>query len=399
MSIRFNNITKIYNQKKVAVDNLNLEIPAGSFVCFIGTSGSGKTTSMRMINKMVRPTSGSITIDDVDIKDIGDIELRRRIGYVIQQIGLFPHLTIYENIIVVCELLKWPKDKMKAKAEELMNAVDLPLSLLDKYPKELSGGMQQRVGVIRALAADQEIILMDEPFGALDPITKDALQTLVKKLQVELNKTIVFVTHDMDEALKLADTIVIMDEGKVVQQGTPKEILLSPANDFVRHMIGEKRLEEAEFNYMIVDDIMLTSPIKANQSMTVREVAGLMKKTKVDDIFIVDDQNILVGRVDLRTLYEIKKPDQSVMDIMKKVTYIQTGTTVQDALYYIQDLGFRNLSVVNEQGELIGLITRSTLVEAIYNSFWGEYTPTEETPEIITDQEHVASAQGDDTHD
>ena len=167
---------------------------------------------MRMINRMVKPTKGQILINGHDVRKINEVKLRRQIGYVIQQVGLMPHMTIYENIVMVPKLLKWDEDRMRKTAEYLMKRVDLPLDLFDKYPSELSGGMQQRIGVIRALAADQNIILMDEPFGALDPITRDSIQRLVKRLQVEMNKTIIFVTHDMDEALGMADKIVVMDE-------------------------------------------------------------------------------------------------------------------------------------------------------------------------------------------
>src|SRR5699024_8852242 len=177
----------------------------GEFIAFIGTSGSGKTTALRMINRMIEPTSGSIEIDGKDVMQMNPVELRRSIGYVIQQIGLLPHLTIKENIVLVPKLLKWSEERKDKKARELINLVDLPESYLDRYPNELSGGQQQRIGVIRALAAEQDIILMDEPFGALDPITRDTLQDLVKVLQKKLGKTFIFVTHDMDEAIKLAD--------------------------------------------------------------------------------------------------------------------------------------------------------------------------------------------------
>src|SRR5699024_7827802 len=181
--IEFRNVSKIYPGNQVAAENINIKIEDGQFVCFIGTSGSGKTTCMRMINRMNEPTSGEILIDGKNIMEYDPVALRREIGYVIQQIGLMPHMTIYENIVMVPRLLKWNEDKLRPLAENLIEKVDLPISYLDKYPSELSGGQQQRIGVIRALAADQNIILMDEPFGALDPITRDSLQQLVKKLQ------------------------------------------------------------------------------------------------------------------------------------------------------------------------------------------------------------------------
>ena len=228
--LEFKNVSKTYQGDKPAVEDVTLTFNEGEFIVFIGTSGSGKTTCMRMINRMTEPTSGTILLNGRDIATMDAVRLRRRIGYVIQQIGLMPHMTIYENVTLVPSLLKWDEERRRAAAKRLMKRVGLDESFLERYPAELSGGQQQRVGVIRALAADPEIILMDEPFGALDPITRDSLQQLIKRLQKELGKTVVFVTHDMDEALALADRIVIMDKGRVVQFDAPENILQNPAN-------------------------------------------------------------------------------------------------------------------------------------------------------------------------
>lgn len=386
--IEFKNITKQYGNK-YAVNNVDLQIEEGEFVCFIGTSGSGKTTMMRMINRMVKETSGQILIGGKDISKLNEVILRRSIGYVIQQIGLMPHMTIYENIVMVPKLLKWEDQKMRAVAENLMNKVDLPLDLLDAYPSELSGGMQQRIGVIRALAADQDIILMDEPFGALDPITRDSLQQLIKKLQQDMNKTIVFVTHDMDEALNLADKIVIMHDAKIVQQGSPKDILTNPINDYVKGLIGDERLSQTIFEYESVEKIMI-QPIKVHQNTTIQQVANRMSVTRVDDILVVDDNDVLVGRVDLRTLSERHFPQTPVKHVMKKVTFVLNDTTIRDAIYYIQDLGYRNLSVVNREGQLLGLVTRAGIVSTIYDAYWKNYEP--EVEPIVTSDESLASA-------
>ncbi|HZJ86258.1 MAG TPA: ABC transporter ATP-binding protein, partial [Erysipelotrichaceae bacterium] len=310
-----------------------------------------------------------------DIMDIDEVQLRRQIGYVIQQIGLMPHMTIYENIVTVPTLLGWPKEKMRETAVDLMKRIDLSEDLLEAYPAELSGGMQQRIGVIRALAADQEIILMDEPFGALDPITREALQQLIKRLQFEMNKTIVFVTHDMDEALLLADKIVIMDKGKVIQIGTPKEILTKPANEFVESLIGEDRLSQSTFEYETVEKIMLKDPIRINENEKARDIARLMNKTKVDDILVVDDNNVLKGRVDLRTLTRNRDANALAKDIMKKVTFVLNTTSIRDSIYYVSDLGYRNLSVVDDKGRLVGLVTRASIVSEVYDVFWKEYEP------------------------
>ncbi|CAM3543970.1 ABC transporter ATP-binding protein [Erysipelothrix anatis] len=383
MMIEFKNVTKTYGNKK-AVDNVDIKIETGSFVCFIGTSGSGKTTTMRMINRMIDPSRGTILIDGEDIQKTNEVALRRKIGYVIQQIGLMPHMSIYENIVMVPKLLKWDETTMREKAETLMKRVDLPMELLDAYPSELSGGMQQRVGVIRALAADQDIILMDEPFGALDPITRDALQRLVKQLQRDMNKTIIFVTHDMDEALALSDKIVVMDHGKVVQQGSPKDILTSPANDFVRNLVGEDRLHQATFEYNSVEQLMI-KPIKVNASVSIAETVRHMQQTRVDDILVVDDENVLIGRVDIRALMRRNNREDAVQTIMKQVTYIHNTTTIRDAIYYIQELGHRNISVVDSDGKLVGIVTRAAVVGAVYDAFWKDYEPQEDL-EVIDDE-------------
>ena len=235
------NVTKSYpDAAKPAVDSLDLEIPAGEIVVLVGPSGCGKTTTMRMINRLIEPTSGSITIDGEDVLSLNDVKLRRTIGYVIQQVGLFPHLTIAQNVALVPKMLKHPKDQTKARVDEMLDLVGLaPDTYRDRYPRQLSGGQQQRVGVARALAADPPIMLMDEPFGAVDPITRGRLQDEFLSLQEDLGKTIVFVTHDFDEAIKMGDRIAILREGSAIAQyGTPEEILANPADDFVQGFIG-----------------------------------------------------------------------------------------------------------------------------------------------------------------
>jgi len=211
--LKLENVSKTYKGGKKAVKNIDLEIAKGEFICFIGPSGCGKTTTMKMINRLIEPSSGNIFIEGENIMKKDPVQLRREIGYVIQQIGLFPHMTIAQNISLVPKLLKWPEEKRKERARELLKLVDMGPEYLERYPHELSGGQQQRIGVLRALAAEPPLILMDEPFGALDPITRDSLQEEFKKLQKTLNKTIVFVTHDMDEAIKLADRMVMLKDG------------------------------------------------------------------------------------------------------------------------------------------------------------------------------------------
>ncbi len=234
-------VTKKYaGTEQPAVDNVNLTIPAGEIVMLVGPSGCGKTTTMKMINRLIEPTSGRILIGDEDVTDKDADELRRHIGYVIQGAGLFPHYTVGDNIALVPRLLKWDKQRVDDRVAELLELVSLDPSIYkDRYPRELSGGQQQRVGVARALAADPPVLLMDEPFGAVDPITRQRLQDELLRLQVELRKTIVFVTHDFDEAVKLGDRIAILNIGsEIVQYDTPEQILTNPASDFVRSFVG-----------------------------------------------------------------------------------------------------------------------------------------------------------------
>lgn len=369
--LEINNVSKVYRAGKKAVNKLDMTIEKGEFIAFIGTSGSGKTTAMRMINRMIEPTSGSIVLNGKNIKDMNPVQLRRNIGYVIQQIGLLPHMTIRENITLVPKLLKWSEEDKNKKAEELIQLVDLPVTYLDMYPSQLSGGQQQRIGVIRALAADQEIILMDEPFGALDPITRDTLQDLVKELQVKFNKTFIMVTHDMDEAIKLADRIVIMSHGEVIQIDTPNNILRNPANDFVKDFIGENRLIQTTPNIKTVDEAM-NKPISITPEKSIGEAINLMRTKRVDTLFVVDDQNVLVGYVDIEDLSEAHKKHLSLSRIMNhKVYFVRTGVYLQDTVRTILKRNIRVIPVLDKQDKLLGVITRANLVDIVYDTIWG----------------------------
>ncbi|CAI0811433.1 Glycine betaine/L-proline transport ATP-binding protein ProV [Serratia quinivorans] len=236
--IQFNQVSKIF-QGKPAVDDLTLRIAKGEFAVLIGTSGSGKSTTLKMINRLIEHDQGKIYFADEEIQKFKPQDLRRRMGYAIQSIGLFPHWTVEENIATVPQLLKWPRARIRDRVTELLELLHLEPDLFRRrYPHQLSGGQQQRVGVARALAADPEVLLMDEPFGALDPVTRAALQTEIARIHHLSGRTIVLVTHDIDEALALADRIVLLDQGRIVQQGTPLELLTAPANDFVRDFFG-----------------------------------------------------------------------------------------------------------------------------------------------------------------
>ncbi|MET8993011.1 ATP-binding cassette domain-containing protein [Nonomuraea wenchangensis] len=256
-------LTKHYpGQPAPAVDNVTMDIPAGELVVFVGPSGCGKTTTMKMINRLVEPTSGEIRIGGRDVLSLNPDELRRHIGYAIQQVGLFPHLTVAQNIGLVPKLLGWPQPRIAARVEELLALVHLePSAFHDRYPRQLSGGQQQRVGVARALAADPPVMLMDEPFGATDPITREHLQNEFVRLQKQLRKTIIFVTHDFEEAIKLGDRIAVLREGShIAQYDTPAAILDRPADDYVAGFIGQdatlKRLA-----LLRVTDVAATDPL------------------------------------------------------------------------------------------------------------------------------------------
>lgn len=369
--LSINGLTKVYRGGKKAVDSIDMEIESGEFIAFIGTSGSGKTTALRMINRMIEPTSGTITLNGKNLSKMNAVNLRRNIGYVIQQIGLMPHMTIRDNIVLVPKLLKWTKEKKEEKAKELIKLVDLPESYLNLYPSQLSGGQQQRIGVVRALAADQDIILMDEPFGALDPITRDTLQDLVKTLQKKLGKTIIFVTHDMDEAIKLADRICIMSEGKIVQFDTPNNILKHPANDFVREFIGQNRLIQDRPNLKVVDDAMI-SPISITSEKTLDEAVTVMRNKRVDTLFVTNQKNKLIGYIDIEDLNEGYRKGVDIIDIMHRDIYtVKTGTMLQDSVRTILKRNVRLIPVVDNQYYLKGVITRASLVDIVYDSIWG----------------------------
>lgn len=391
--IEFKKVSKIYPGNQVAAENINLKFKDGEFICFIGASGSGKTTCMRMINRMNEITSGDILINGVSIKDMDPVELRRQIGYVIQQIGLLPHMTVYDNIVLVPRLLKWDEEKLRPIAENLIEKVDLPLSYLDKYPSELSGGQQQRIGVIRALAADQDIILMDEPFGALDPITRDALQKLVKRLQREMGKTIVFVSHDMDEALSLADRIVIMKKGHVEQFDTPENILKNPKSKYVEEMLGQEKMNEAKTSYRTVETIMLKNPVSLTSDRSTYDALALMRNKRVDTIFVTDEEGHLLGAVGMFDIGRFGKHIKPLYEVMDTVYAIREDTVIMNAIHDIYKLDIKNLPVVDEENKLVGLVTRASVVDTIYNNLWGN--EEEEEAEEVYEEDNLSELMKD----
>lgn len=345
---------------------MNLDIHAGNIVVLVGPSGCGKTTTMKMINRLIEPSSGSIYVQGQNIMNMNPVELRRNIGYVIQQIGLFPHMTITENISVVPRLHSGRKAIDLSRVNELLELVGLVPDLYrDRYPAELSGGQQQRVGVARALISDPPIILMDEPFSALDPITREQLQDELIRLNNELRKTIVFVTHDMDEALKIADEIVVMQNGKVIQKGTPDQILRHPANDFVRGFIGEKRLT-SHFSWM-VDDVMLPNPITMTAARGLAEAVMAMHRKRVTGILVTDKQSHYLGIVNTSDIYpRYLEESLTLGDVMRTdAVTVLTGTPLIDAIPLVQEAPYGYVPVLSPQGNLAGLLTRGSLVDVL----------------------------------
>ncbi len=370
MLLEMSHLSKVYPGNKVAVDDFNLNVEKGEFICFIGTSGSGKTTTMRMINRMLKQTSGTIKINGQDIAKMDPVKLRRKIGYVIQNIGLMPHMTIRENITLVPKLLKWPEEKRNERAKEMIKLVDLPEEYLDRYPSQLSGGQQQRIGVVRALAADQDIILMDEPFGALDPITREDLQDLVKDLQERLGKTFIFVTHDMDEALRLSSRIVVMTGGKQVQVDTPENILRHPANDFVANLIGQDRLIQAKPSITTVGQVA-NKPASIAIDQPVVRALDIMHSRRVDTLLVTDAEERLKGIVSIEKVDEYYHSGKTVGKIMDpRVFYVNEDSIIRDTVDRILKRGFRNVPVVDKKGRLTGIVTRATLVDVVYDALF-----------------------------
>ncbi|MFO7273758.1 MAG: betaine/proline/choline family ABC transporter ATP-binding protein [Bacillota bacterium] len=361
--VRFENVSKVYPDGTKAVEDLNLHIARGEFVCLIGPSGCGKTTTLKMINRLHEPTSGKIYVDGRDISTVNPVELRRNIGYVIQQVGLFPHLTIAQNIELVPRLLGWDKARRQARVDELLEMVGLdPATYRDRYPRELSGGQQQRVGVLRALAAEPDLILMDEPFGALDPITRETLQDELKRLQARLKKTVVFVTHDMDEALKLADRIVVMKDGRIHQVATPEELLRNPRDEFVAQFVGRHRMV-VPADALTVAEVMIKDPVCAGPQYGIAEAVATMRKRRVNSVLVVDEDGRLLGIVTARAIERGLPKHRTLGEIME--TRVSTVLPHQPVTHAVQRMLLERLEflpVVDEQGRLQGLVTNTSLV-------------------------------------
>lgn len=371
--VEFNHVGKTYSNGKQALIDFNLKVMPGDFVCFIGTSGGGKTTAMRMINRMLDPSTGEVKFDGQNVANVDPIKLRRHIGYVIQNIGLIPHMTLEENICLVPKLLKWPKEKQAKRARELIKLVEMPEEFLSRYPHEISGGQQQRIGVIRALAADQKVILMDEPFGALDPLTREKLQDLVHYLQHDMGKTIIMVTHDMDEALRLATRIVVFDRGHIIQSGSPAEIIKAPANDFVEELIGADRLNRAKVMLTTAESIMLKNPISTTAEITLGDALVKMNDHHIDSLIVVDDQRHLIGELDISQVLLHRDLKLQVRDYMRTSPRSVFEDDSLSTIYpTIINRHLKYMPVVDHEQRVVGIITRSSLATLLYEHVWGK---------------------------
>jgi len=364
VEIELENVTKRYpGTREAAVDNFSMVVPAGKIVVFVGPSGCGKTTTMRMINRLIEPTSGRITIGGDDALKLDVDTLRRRIGYAIQQAGLFPHFTVAQNIAVVPGLLGWDKKKVNDRVEEMMDLVGLdPADFRDRFPRQLSGGQQQRVGVARALAADPPVLLMDEPFGAVDPITRGNLQDELLRLQTELKKTIVFVTHDFDEAVKLGDKIAVLgNQSSILQYDTPEAILANPADDTVAGFVGAgaslKQLTLLRVRDVELQQDALTVTVDESPA-SVREK---LEKSRKHFALVLDARRRPTRWVHTReltsasSLANLGRPLRDVVSLQ---------STLQDALEAMLAEG-GSVPVTGARGEYAGTIQLDTVIATI----------------------------------
>lgn len=373
--LRFEHVSLSYGSQKI-IDDISFEIQEGQMAVLIGSSGCGKTTTLKMINRLIEPTSGKIYINGKDIAAQDRVELRRHIGYVIQQIGLFPNMTVAQNICVVPNLSKYSKEACDKIVHELLELVNLPYEqYAHKYPSEMSGGQQQRIGILRALAASPPIVLMDEPFSALDPMTRAELQDEVHRLQLRFHKTIVFVTHDMDEAVKLADRICILQNGHVVQCDKPENILKHPANEYINSFIGKNRLWENP-SFIRAEDIMRPRPITISQSRTVVQAVQLMRHYNIDSLLVTGDDNKFAGMVWLQDLIGIDQYSSPVSSFLSDdYLSVRVDDSLSTVLEKVADYGekdFGILPVLDAEGAIRGFLNRSSLLSTLSRRFIDE---------------------------
>lgn len=371
--IQFDHVSKTFGKNQVLSD-VTFTIDQGNFVTIIGASGCGKTTTLKMINRLIKPTAGEIYIGGENIRDKDILQLRRSMGYVIQQTGLFSHMTVRENIEIIPRLSKADPERTRTRTLELMDLVGMdPDQYLDRYPTELSGGQQQRIGVARAFAMDPEIILMDEPFSALDPITRTQLQDELLGLQEELHKTIVFVTHDMDEAVKIADKICVMDKGKILQYDEPEQLLKNPCNEFVAQFVGKNRIWSSP-EFIKARDIMIDRPICCPPELNLHKAVERMRFAKVDTLMVTDSKRQLLGLMRATDypslLTHLRSHHSTVAQAMDQhFASASPDASIIDLLALVREQNISALPIVEEDGRLCGLITRSSLMTTLSHQY------------------------------
>jgi osmoprotectant transport system ATP-binding protein len=361
--LEFRDVGKRYpGADRAAIEDLSFFVPAGEICVLVGPSGCGKTTAMRLVNRMTDLTSGEILLDGVSVLARKPAELRREIGYVIQQIGLFPHQTIAQNVATVPKLMGWDRDRTERRVSELIELVGLDPELAARYPTQLSGGQRQRVGVARALAADPPLMLMDEPFGAIDPINRERLQNEFLRLQAEIRKTVVFVTHDIDEAIKMGDRIAILREGgRLAQYATPDEILANPADEFVAKFVGADRgLKRLTLSHL--GDIELIDGIAAHVGDPASEARRIAEQHGAEELVVVDRSEQPIGRLPIERL---NGQPVAAEDAEPLAATASRETSLRDALSLVVADGNRPLVVVEDDGRLAGLVSLELISDAL----------------------------------
>jgi osmoprotectant transport system ATP-binding protein len=364
--IRLERVSKVFGTV-TAVDNVDMEVPSGAVCVLLGPSGCGKTTTLKMINRLIAPTSGKIIIDGRDTAQVDEVTLRRSIGYVIQQIGLFPNKTVEDNICVVPDLLGWDRKKSRARAADLLALVNLdPGTFLKRYPKELSGGQQQRVGVVRALAADPPVLLMDEPFGAIDPINREVIQDEFMKIQAELKKTVVFVSHDIDEAVKMASHIAIFREGRLIQYDTPDTILANPIDSFVADFVGGDRTLK-RLRLIKVIDAMLRDPPSVRGEDSLDTAVARMEENGHVSIVMVGPRGRARGMIRLEGAREKRGLVSEHVEPLPGV--VNVNDDLRNAVSMMFSHGATWLACVDDDGFYKGYVTQRGITRLLGASY------------------------------
>jgi osmoprotectant transport system ATP-binding protein len=377
--IELERVTKIFPGSEIpAVDSVSLTVPNGEICILIGSSGCGKTTLMRMMNRLEPITSGTIKIDGENILQKNVIDLRRHVGYAIQQIGLFPHMTVYENIATVPRLLGWEKKRIDERVDQLLELVKMPAETFrSRYPRELSGGQAQRIGVLRAMATDPPLMLMDEPFGAIDPINRETLQDEFLKIQAKLKKTIVFVTHDIHEAIKMGDKIALLDAGRLIQYGTAEDLLTKPKNQFVKDFVGADRALK-RLDLLKVKDAMLKNPVHCHTDNPSEQVLERMLENDLNYLLVLDKEDRIKGYVNVDMLRGHKG---EVGDVVHPMTItVSPDQNLKDALSKMLSFDLGIVVAVDDDDKVVGILNTRTLVSVVGETYdergghWGKIT-------------------------